>query len=109
MNTKGPTWNTSLPLSIGNKKETILEGRPSTLPSEGGTYVLLWYCIAVFYLCVSYRCRVHSLFQEIDKLAFIVKVCSDSISIGAQVVSLLVELLWDKALTSNNYKDVDGR
>ena len=55
------------------------------------------YCIAMFYLCMSYRCRVHSLFQEIDKLAFIVKVCSGGISIGAQVVSLLVELLWDKA------------
>ena len=59
------------------------------------------YCIAMFYLCMSYRCRVHSLFQEIDKLAFIVKVCSDGISIGAQVVSLLVELLWDKALASS--------
>ena len=40
------------------------------------------YCIAMFYLCVSYRCRVHSLFQDIDKLAFIVKVCSGGISVG---------------------------
>jgi len=82
MNTKGPTWNTSLPLSIGNGKETILEVSPSTLPSEGGSYVLLIGTALLFYLCVSNCCRVYSLFQEIDELAFIVKVCSGSISIG---------------------------
>ena len=40
------------------------------------------YCIAMFYPCVSNHWRVDSLFQEIDKLAFIVKVFSGSISIG---------------------------